>query len=102
VSEILPGDPKMELAQRKNFLGIITKETGWLSRLISQVLDPAKIESGAAQWQESSANMKKLIADTLTGMSRLFRENNIQLGVDLPERRPAAAATGFDRIIQTL
>jgi hypothetical protein len=30
-SEILLDDPKTELAQRKNFLGIITKETGRLS-----------------------------------------------------------------------
>ena len=45
-SEILLDDPDVEPAQRKKFLGIITKEAERLTRLINQVLDLAKIESG--------------------------------------------------------
>ncbi len=100
-SEILLDDPDIELAQRKNFLGIITKETARLSRLINQVLDLAKIESGAAEWRESRIDMKELIADTVVGMSQLFKEKNIQLDVDLPEHVPAVSAD-FDRIVQVL
>jgi len=100
-SEILLDDPEIELAQRKNFLGIITKETARLSRLINQVLDLAKIESGAADWQESSIDMKELIGDTVDGMSQLFKEKNIQVEVTLPERVPAVTAD-FDRIVQVL
>jgi Na+/proline symporter/nitrogen-specific signal transduction histidine kinase len=100
-SEILLDDPKIELAQRRNFLEIITKETARLSRLINQVLDLAKIESGAAEWQETRIDMKQLIADTAEGMSPLFREKSIGLGVDLPERVPAVIAD-FDRIVQVL
>jgi len=100
-SEILLDDPEIELAQRKEFLGIITKETERLSRLINQVLDLAKIESGAAEWQESGIDLKELIADTVAGMSQLFREKNIELDVELPERVPAVTAD-FDRIIQVL
>jgi signal transduction histidine kinase len=43
-SEILLADPEVELEQRKRFLAIITRETERLTRLISQVLDLAKIE----------------------------------------------------------
>ena len=100
-SEILLDDPEIELAQRKNFLGIITKETARLSRLINQVLDLAKIESGAAEWQETSVDMKELVADTVAGMSQLFREKNVELEVELPERVPAVSAD-FDRIVQVL
>ena len=100
-SEILLDDPKIELAQRRNFLGIITKETARLSRLINQVLDLSKLESGAADWQEASIDMKELIADTVAEMSQLFREKNIQLDVDLPERVPAVTAD-IDRIVQVL
>jgi Na+/proline symporter/signal transduction histidine kinase len=100
-SEILLDEPDIELAQRKKFLGIITKETARLTRLINQVLDLAKIESEAAEWQESSIDMKELIADTLAGMSQLFRENNIELVVELPERVPAVTADS-DRIVQVL
>jgi signal transduction histidine kinase len=100
-SEILLDDPDIELAQRMNFLRIITKETARLSRLINQVLDLAKIESGAAEWQESSVDMKELVADTVAGMSQLFQEKNVRLDVDLPERVPAVTAD-FDRIVQVL
>ena len=100
-SEILLDDPDVELAQRKKFLGIITKETERLSRLINQVLDLAKIESGAAEWQESSIDMKALVADTVAGMSQVFKERNIQVDVDLPARVPAVTAD-FDRIVQVL
>lgn len=100
-SEILLDDPDVELAQRKKFLGIITKETERLSRLINQVLDLAKIESGAAEWQESSIDMKALVGDTVAGMSQVFKERNIQVEVDLPARVPAVTAD-FDRIVQVL
>jgi len=100
-SEILLDDPEIELAQRKNFLGIITRETARLSRLINQVLDLSKIESGSAEWQESRIDMKELVADTVDGMSQLFREKNIRLDVDLPERVPEVSAD-FDRIVQVL
>ena len=50
-SEILHDNPDVDLAQRRKFLGIITKETERLTRLINQVLDLAKIESGRAEWQ---------------------------------------------------
>jgi signal transduction histidine kinase len=50
-TQILFEDPEVELEQRKKFLGIITKETERLTRLINQVLDVSKMESGRADWQ---------------------------------------------------
>src|SRR5882724_7201216 len=61
-TQILLEDPEIELEQRKKFLGIITKETERLTRLINQVLDLAKIESGKAEWIESCVDMKKVIS----------------------------------------
>ena len=52
-TEILLDDPDVDAEQRKKFLGIITKEAERLTRLINQVLDLAKIESGKAEWAES-------------------------------------------------
>jgi hypothetical protein len=46
LSEMLLDDPKMDLADRMRFLGIIVSETERLTRLVNQVLDLAKIESG--------------------------------------------------------
>jgi signal transduction histidine kinase len=100
-TEILLDDPDVELGQRKNFLGIITKETERLTRLINQVLDLAKIESGKAEWVESAVDMKEVISDTLAAMGQLFKEKNIVVEAGLPERVSPVTAD-LDRMIQVM
>src|SRR6202165_5916522 len=72
-TEILLDTPDVEVEQRKKFLGIISKEVERLTRLINQVLDLAKIESGKVDWAESRVDMKEVISDTLAALDRLFR-----------------------------
>ncbi len=50
LSEMLHDDPRLELAARSRFLGIIVGEAERLTRLINQILDMAKLESGRAEW----------------------------------------------------
>ncbi|HSD42537.1 MAG TPA: sensor histidine kinase [Burkholderiales bacterium] len=100
-SEILLADPDVELAQRKKFLGIITRETERLTRLINQVLDLAKIESGRAEWHVSRVELREVISDTLAGMSQVFKENNLEVEARLPERISPVNAD-IDRLIQVL
>ncbi len=100
-TQILFEAPDVELEQRKKFLGIITKETERLTRLINQVLDLSKIESGRAEWQASRLDLREVIADTVTGMSQVFEERNIRVELKLPER-VAAISADVDRIIQVL
>src|SRR5512140_33034 len=85
-SEILLDDPEIEIGQRRKFLGIITKETERLTRLINQVLDLAKIESGKAEWVESRVDMKEVVSDTLAAMGQLFKEKKIEVVARLPEQ----------------
>jgi signal transduction histidine kinase len=100
-TEILLDDPDVEIGQRRKFLGIITKETERLTRLINQVLDLAKIESGKAEWVESSVDMKEVISDTLAAMGQLFKEKSIDVEARLPERVSAVTAD-LDRMIQVM
>ena len=100
-TQILLEDPEIELEQRKKFLGIITKETERLTRLINQVLDLSKIESGKAGWQPSRFDMKEVIADAVTGMSQVFEERNIRVDMRVPAK-PVAVSADVDRIIQVL
>jgi signal transduction histidine kinase len=100
-TEILLDDPDVELSQRKKFLGIITKETERLTRLINQVLDLAKIESGKAEWVETRVDMKEVISDTLTAMGQLFKEKSIGVEAQLPDR-VAAVTADLDRMIQVM
>ena len=98
-TEILVDKPNMDAAQRSEFLGIITKEAERLTRLINGVLDLAKIESGKADWVESGVDLKEVIADTLAAMGQLFKEKNIEVQTQLPERVSLVRAD-LDRMIQ--
>ncbi len=100
-SEILLANPDVELEQRRKFLSIITKETERLTRLINQVLDLAKIESGRAEWHVTRVDVRELVTETLAGMSQLFKEKAIEVETRLPERVPPVLAD-LDRVIQVL
>src|SRR2546421_1510604 len=101
ITEILLDDPEVEVEQRKKFLGIITKEAERLSRLINQVLDLAKIESGSADWVQTRVDMKEVISDTLAAMDQLFREKNIHVEARLPEK-VSTVTVDLDRMTQVM
>ncbi len=100
-SEILLADPEVELAERVRFLGIITRETERLTRLINQVLDMAKISSGRADWQITQVDVRDVVADTVARMSQVFKEKGVLLAEHLPESTPPVLAD-VDRLIQVL
>ena len=52
-SEILHDNPDLPADERQKFLNIIIQESERLTRLINQVLDLAKLESGRAEWRVS-------------------------------------------------
>lgn len=98
-SEILTDNPQLEFNQRVKFLGIITRESERLTRLINQVLDLAKIESGAAEWHPSALDMREVIEDATTALSQIYKERGIRLTTDLPDGLPVVYADR-DRIFQ--
>jgi Na+/proline symporter/nitrogen-specific signal transduction histidine kinase len=100
-SEILLADPKIELDERMRFLAIITRETERLTRLINQVLDLAKIESGRAEWHVAEVDMREAIAVTLADMNPVFKDKNVRLDTRLPEKVSPVRAD-IDRLIQVL
>ena len=100
-TQILLENPQVELEQRGKFLGIITKETERLTRLINQVLDLSKIESGKAEWHESAVDMREVVTDTVTGMSQVFEERNIRVNTSVPDHLMPVNAD-VDRMIQVM
>ena len=100
-SEILREDPNIDAVQRRKFLEIITKETERLTRLINQVLDLSKIESGTADWQESRVDMREVIADTVSAMDQLCQERGIRIDVQVPGQ-VSRVPGDVDRIIQVM
>ncbi len=100
-SEILNDNPRLDEGERTKFLGIIVKESERLTRLINQVLDLAKIESGAAEWHASEIDMREVLEDSVTAVSQLFKERKIELTVELPQKLPGIVADR-DRLMQVM
>ena len=65
------------------------------------MLDLAKIESGRAEWQVTRVDVREVIAQTLAGMSQVFKEKNVRIETRLPERVPPVNAD-LDRLVQVL
>jgi Na+/proline symporter/nitrogen-specific signal transduction histidine kinase len=93
-SEILYDDPEIELGERKRFLGILVSETERLSRLVNQVLDLAKLESGHADWHVEELDLQSVIGQAVTATGQLFREKNAEVVTALS---PDAAVVRADR-----
>ena len=100
-SEILREDPDVDLEQRKKFLDIITKETERLTRLINQILDLSKLESGTTEWRETSLDLKEVIESTITATSQLFKDKDVRLQAELPCQLPRLVGD-LDRITQVI
>src|SRR5216684_43171 len=100
-SEILNDNPRLDESERAKFLGIIVKESERLTRLINQVLDLAKIESGAAEWHSGEIDMREVLEDSVTAVSQLFKERGVELTLELPQKVPGIVADR-DRLMQVM
>jgi Na+/proline symporter/nitrogen-specific signal transduction histidine kinase len=101
LAEMMADDPAMELAQRQQFLGIVVAETERLSRLVNQVLDLAKIESGHAEWHNEDVDMAALVRRAAGSMAELLREQGTTLSLSLADPVPTLRADA-DRLTQVL
>lgn len=101
LAEIIHYNPELDHAQLTKFSGIIVKESERLSRLINNVLDFQKIESGRIEWQISKIDFKKLIQESVVATNQLIVGKNIQLKLDLPDRVPLISGDP-DRLIQVM
>ena len=100
-SEMLHEDPKIDLAQRSRFLGIIVSETVRLSRLINQILDLAKLESGRAEWTVTAVDVAEVIHEAADSLTALFAEKRVRLELDRCEAGLSVMADR-DRLMQVM
>ena len=101
LSEILLETPQASLAERQKFLGIIVKEAERLTRLINQVLDMAKIESGNAEWHTSELDLREVIEESVAATYATFNDRHVTLTQDLAPHTPRIRADR-DRLIQVM
>jgi Na+/proline symporter/nitrogen-specific signal transduction histidine kinase len=100
-SEILLEEQQMEVPERKKFVAIIVKEAERLTRLINQVLDMAKIESGNAEWRTAQLDLRQVIEESVASTYSLFNDRHVTLTQDLAAAPPTILADR-DRLIQVM
>jgi Na+/proline symporter/nitrogen-specific signal transduction histidine kinase len=100
-SEILRDHPDLAPAQRRDYLDIVIKESERLTRLINDVLDLAKLESGSATWHAVALDPVQVVMDAVDATSELLRGKNIHLELDMAPDLPQVCADR-DRLMQVM
>jgi signal transduction histidine kinase/Na+/proline symporter len=86
---------------KKEFLNTILKESNRMTRLISQVLDLENFESGKHQLIIDKVDISELIQHCLQSLDGVFKQNNIQVCIDIEDSLPELYADS-DRITQVV
>jgi len=100
-SEILSETPDITEEETSRFLMVIRKESERLTRLIDQILDLAKMESGQMDWALANVDSRPIIEEAVGTMSALMHERGVGLKVDLPAGMPMIKAD-HDQLVQVL
>lgn len=101
LAELMRDEADMDDAQRQQFLAIIVGESERLSRLVNQVLDMAKIESGHGEWHNTELDLGALMRQAADTTAELFRERGAVLDLQVPAHVPPLHADA-DRLLQVL
>jgi len=101
MAEILQTRPHLDAERRTHFVSVIVKESERLTRLINQVLDLAKLESGMAEWHAAEIDLRALVEDAAASTAALLRERGVHLELHLPDAVPRLRSDA-DRVTQVL
>jgi Na+/proline symporter/nitrogen-specific signal transduction histidine kinase len=100
-SEILYDNPDIDAAERHRFLGLVIKESERLTRLINQVLDLAKLESGLAEWQSAEIDLREIVSDAVNATSQIFKSRGVAIEAQMPPHLGRVVADR-DRVMQVM
>ena len=101
LTELMRDEPGMATVQRQQFLGLVVAESERLSRLVNQVLDMAKIESGHAEWHSADVDLGALLEQAVHGMAELLKERGAVATLSRPAKVPLLRADP-DRLQQVV
>ncbi|WP_440995852.1 ATP-binding protein [Arhodomonas sp. SL1] len=97
--EILLENPEMPAEKRSEFLQIVVRETERLSRLINEVLDLSRMESGWSGWRLETVDLQEVISDAMESTRQLFEDREVTVNADLPEEATPVKGDP-DRLVQ--
>ncbi len=91
----MPGDQKVKL------MTTINVEADRLTRLITDLLDLARIEAGSMKWQVDDVSIEELIRNVIASMGVLFERKGLR--VTAAFRSPLSRVSGDgDRLVQVV
>jgi len=101
LAEIVHNTPDLDPDKHSQFVNIIIKESERLSRLINNVLDFQKIESGRIEWQKTRFDFKAVIEDSVASTDQLIEKKNIALRLNISGENSIISGDR-DRLIQVM
>ncbi|MCX2738742.1 sensor histidine kinase [Pontibacter anaerobius] len=101
LSEILYDNPDMGREDQEHFLHTIVKESERLTRLITQVLDLERFESGRQKLSLEPVQLQEVVNEAVEALEQLVEEKSIELVVDVQQSLPSINADR-DRLMQVL
>lgn len=100
-AEILRDTPDLPVQKQSHFLEVIVRESERLSRLIEEILDLARLESGRMTLSPQPVEMCTALRQALDAVTRLYEERGVELELQLPET-PVWVSADVDRLQQVL
>lgn len=100
-AEILRDSGQLPDEKRKHFLGVIVHESQRLSRLIEEILDLARLESGRLTLNPKPLDLAALARHSINAIAHLHEEHGIALEVTI-EVDPAMVIGDHDRLEQVI
>ncbi len=101
LAEILHDYTETTPDRQREFAGIIIRETRRLTRLITQVLDFQKLESGRMRWTITQIDLKTVVEDAVSATGQLVADRQIEMQVSLPQESRTIAGDR-DQLIQAM
>lgn len=97
-------DGTIPLDQQSKYLSLVSEETGRLSRMVNNLLDVAKIQSGEITYKMEPFNLTELAYRVALSMEDRISERKIHLGLHLPEESIVAVgdSDAIHRVIYNL
>ena len=94
-------DKDMDPNTREEFLKIVEEETDRLSRIIDDLLDLSRIESGRIKLKKENVNLVDVIKKSVETIEKQAEEKHLELKMRLPESIPCVIADS-DKMTQVI
>ncbi len=99
LSEILQTNPDLEETQRSHFLHTVIKETDRLTRLVNEVLDLERFESGRYVLNFETFQLEDIIKESLNALEQLAKEKSVKIQYSIETPLPTIEGDR-DRLMQ--